>query len=218
MNISKQEHSFSGHMPNSPEEATDECRAPTALHNPQALASLSRCCPSSKASSHPVATTTIHVVAVTTTVQPGALGGTVTAIVVMITSHDSAQVLGMTFEAKYNNSPTFKYFVVMNAIASGYSIIVLFFPSKNSLARILLVTDTIMTLLLDSSISACLALGQLGKKGNSHAGWLPICGQVPKFCDHVGGALIAGFAATVLYFILVLYSFHNVLNLYSLKA
>lgn len=37
-----------------------------------------------------------------------ALGGTVTAIVVMITSHDSAQVLGMTFEAKYSNSPTFK--------------------------------------------------------------------------------------------------------------
>nr|GMD60601.1 uncharacterized protein LOC109189836 [Ipomoea batatas] len=47
-----------------------------------------------------------------------------------------------------------------------------------------------------SSISTCLALGQLGEKGNSHAGWLPICGQVPKFCDHVGGAMIPGFAAT----------------------
>nr|GMD12672.1 CASP-like protein 1C2 [Ipomoea batatas] len=51
-----------------------------------------------------------------------------------------------------------------------------------------------------------------------HAGWLPICGQVPKFCDHVGGAMIPSFAATVLYFIIVLCSFHNVLNLYSLKA
>lgn len=36
-----------------------------------------------------------------------------------------------------------RYFVVANAIASGYSIIVLFFPSKNSLGRILLVTDTV---------------------------------------------------------------------------
>lgn len=75
-----------------------------------------------------------------------------------------------------------------------------------------------MTLLLDSSISACLAIAQVGKKGNTHAGWLPICGQVPKFCDRVTGSLIAGFAAAILYFLLLLFSFHNVLNLYTLKA
>lgn len=75
-----------------------------------------------------------------------------------------------------------------------------------------------MTLLLDSSISACLAIAQVGKKGNTHAGWLPICGQVPKFCDRISGSLIAGFAASILYFLLLLFSFHNVLNLYTLKA
>lgn len=75
-----------------------------------------------------------------------------------------------------------------------------------------------MTLLLDSSISACLAIAQVGKKGNTHAGWLPICGQVPKFCDRVTGSLIAGFAAAILYFLLLLFSFRNVLNLYTLKA
>lgn len=69
-----------------------------------------------------------------------------------------------------------------------------------------------MTLLLTSSISVALAIADVGKKGNSHAGWLPVCGQVPEFCDHVTGALIAGFSAAVLYLVLLLFSIHAVLN------
>ncbi|KAG8365496.1 hypothetical protein BUALT_Bualt18G0110900 [Buddleja alternifolia] len=147
-----------------------------------------------------------------------ALGATVTATVIMITSHDSAEVFNMKFEAKYTNSPTFKYFVLMNAIASGYTFILLFFPSKSSYGHLILVLDLIMALLLDSSISACLAIGQVGKNGNSHAGWLPICGQVPKFCDHITGAMVAGFVAAIVYLIILLYSLHNVMNLFTLKT
>ncbi|PIN19331.1 hypothetical protein CDL12_07991 [Handroanthus impetiginosus] len=146
-----------------------------------------------------------------------ALGAAISATIIMLTSHDSAQVFGMKFEAKYTNSPTFKYFVLMNAIASVYTLILLFLPSKSSFGHLILVLDLIMVLLLDSSISACLALGQVGKNGNIHAGWLPICDQVPKFCDHVRGALIAGFIATIAYFIILLYSLHNVMNLFALK-
>ncbi|KAL3519759.1 hypothetical protein ACH5RR_017908 [Cinchona calisaya] len=146
-----------------------------------------------------------------------ALGATVTATVIMVTAHDSAQVLNMTFEAKYTNSPTSKYFVIINAVASGYTLIVIFCPSKISLLRCLLVLDMIVTLLLDSSISANLAIGQVGKYGNAHAGWLPICNQVPKFCDHVTEALIAGFVASLAYFVILLYSFHNVFNLLTVK-
>lgn len=36
-----------------------------------------------------------------------ALGATVAAIVVMVTSHQSAEVLNLTFTAKYNNEPVF---------------------------------------------------------------------------------------------------------------
>ena len=67
-------------------------------------------------------------------------------------------------------------------------------------------------MLLSSSISAALAIADVGKKGNNHAGWLPICGQVPKFCDHITGSLIAGFVAAILYFVLVLYSLYTVLD------
>lgn len=37
-----------------------------------------------------------------------ALGASVSATVIMVTSHDTADVLNMKFEAKYTNTPTFK--------------------------------------------------------------------------------------------------------------
>jgi choline-glycine betaine transporter len=37
-----------------------------------------------------------------------ALAATVVAIVFMVTSHDSAQVLNLTFTAKYSHTPAFK--------------------------------------------------------------------------------------------------------------
>ncbi|XP_057511750.1 CASP-like protein 1C1 [Actinidia eriantha] len=146
-----------------------------------------------------------------------ALGATISATIVMATSHDSATVLNLKFDAKYTNSPSFKYCVIVNAIASGYGLITLFLPSKNSLWRLVWVLDLVILSLLDSTISAALAIGAGGKKGNTHAGWLPICGQVPKFCNRVAG-LISGFIAAIIYFLLLLYSLHNVINLLTVKA
>jgi uncharacterized protein (TIGR01569 family) len=67
-------------------------------------------------------------------------------------------------------------------------------------------------MLLTSSVSAALAVAHVGKKGNSHAGWLPICGQVPKFCNQVTGALIAGLIAAIIYLLLFIFSVHSVLT------
>lgn len=38
-----------------------------------------------------------------------ALGATTAAAAVMATSHESALVLNVTFEAKYSNTPAFRY-------------------------------------------------------------------------------------------------------------
>lgn len=146
-----------------------------------------------------------------------AMVATIVAVVVMVTSHDSANVLGLTFQAKYNNSPTLKYFVIVSIITTVYSLAALFVPPKK-LWRPVLVFDLIVTSFLISSFSAAVGVGQLGKEGNSHAGWLPICDQVPKFCNHVSAALIAGFVAVIIYFMLLLYSLNNVLNLVAFKA
>ncbi|XP_062095063.1 CASP-like protein 1C2 [Humulus lupulus] len=141
-----------------------------------------------------------------------AMAASVAAVVVIVTSHDTAHVLNLTFTAKYSNTPAFKYFMIVEAIAGIYSLITLFLSGKNWFRRFVIILDVVMTVLLSSSISAALAIGDVGKKGNDHAGWLPICGQVPKFCDHVTGALIAGVASTILYFALVLYSLYTVLD------
>ncbi|XP_042941342.1 CASP-like protein 1C1 [Carya illinoinensis] len=102
----------------------------------------------------------------------------------------------------------YRYFVIAEAIASGYSLIVLFVSSKSSLLWCLVVIlDVVITMLLTSSFSAALAIAHVGKKGNSHAGWLPICGQVPKFCYHAIGALIAGCIAVIIYLVLLIYTF-----------
>ncbi|XP_076942260.1 CASP-like protein 1C1 [Bidens hawaiensis] len=146
-----------------------------------------------------------------------AMVSTFVAAVLMVTSHDSAKVFGMTFQAKYSNSPTLKYFVVVSVITTIYSFGALFVPPKK-LGRHVLVLDVIIMAFLISSFSAAVGVGQLGKEGNTHAGWLPICGQVPKFCHHVTAALISGFVAVILYFLLILCSLNNVLHLLSFKA
>ncbi|KAG7962298.1 hypothetical protein I3843_09G059800 [Carya illinoinensis] len=116
----------------------------------------------------------------------------------MAISHDSTEVLNVVIKAKYSYESAFKYFLIAEAI--GYSLIVLFVSSKSSSLWRLVV-------ILDVNFSAALAIAHVGKKGNSHAGWLPICGQVPKFCDHATGALISGCIAVIIYLVLLLYTF-----------
>ncbi|KAM1320032.1 hypothetical protein EV1_004940 [Malus domestica] len=141
-----------------------------------------------------------------------ALAATVSATIVMVNSHDSTRVLNLTFKAKFSDSLTFMYFVIVEAIVSGYNLIILLLSSKGSLWRIVIILDVVAALLLTSSMSAALAIAQVGKKGNTHAGWLPICGQVSKFCNHVSGALVAGILAAIFYYVLNLFTLYNVLN------
>ncbi|XP_012487178.1 CASP-like protein 1C1 [Gossypium raimondii] len=137
---------------------------------------------------------------------------TLSAVIIMISSRQRATVLVFSFEAKYSDTPAFKYFVIVNAIVSIYGFLVLFLPSKSLLWRLVVALDAVFTILLTSSISAALAIAYVGEKGNPIAGWLPICDQVTKYCNQVKGALIVGFISVVLYMLLFLYSLHTVLN------
>ncbi|XP_070011655.1 CASP-like protein 1C2 isoform X2 [Nicotiana sylvestris] len=117
----------------------------------------------------------------------------VSAAIVMATSHEKITIFSVSFEANYSRTPAFKYFFVANIGGSVYSIVVLFLPRKTSLSRLILISDLVVTMVLTSSVSAALAVAHVGKKGNSHAGRLPICAQLHNFCNQVGGALIAAF-------------------------
>lgn len=87
-----------------------------------------------------------------------------------------------------------------------------FFSTCCQLISFWFVLVQVVAVLLASSVSSAFAIASVGKKGNTHAGWLPICGQVPKFCNHVTAALVAGFIAAILYFLLVIYTLYTVLN------
>ncbi|KAF8411156.1 hypothetical protein HHK36_003699 [Tetracentron sinense] len=147
-----------------------------------------------------------------------AFGATLSATIVMATSHETTSVFNLSFKVKYTDTPSFKYFVIANAIGSVYGLLVFFLPAESLLWRLVVALDVVFTMLLTSSISAALAIAYVGKKGNSHAGWLPICGQVPDYCDHVTGALVSGFTGVIIYMGLLLYSIHTILNPLPVKA
>ncbi|CAL9107180.1 unnamed protein product [Musa acuminata var. zebrina] len=141
-----------------------------------------------------------------------AAAATLCATVIMATSHDSTTLFGLTLDAKFQYTPSFKFFVVANAIGCGYSLVVLFVPPTSSLSRLVTVLDVMVAMLLTAAIAAAGALAQLGKRGNSHAGWLPTCGQIPSFCHHVMGALICALVGVVAYLLLLLHTIHTVLT------
>ncbi|CAL1372776.1 unnamed protein product [Linum trigynum] len=149
---------------------------------------------------------------VTLTLRLIALAATVVAVVIMVTSKETARVLNLTFTAKFTHTPAFKYYVVAEAIAGLYTVLALLLASKSLLSRLTLILDLVVAMLLTSSISAALAIAQVGKQGNSHAGWLPICGQVPHYCDKLVVSLVAGFVAALVYLLLLLYTLRAALS------
>ncbi|QCD87757.1 CASP-like protein 1C1 [Vigna unguiculata] len=141
-----------------------------------------------------------------------AFAATLSAVIMMATSHDRATIFTVSFEAKYTNSPAFKYFVIAYSVITVYGFFVLFLPAKSLLWQLVVALDLVFTMLLVSSLSAAIAIAQVGKKGNSYAGWLPICDSVPKYCDEATRALIAGFIAMIIYIILLLHSIHTIID------
>ncbi|KAF8649534.1 hypothetical protein HU200_064291 [Digitaria exilis] len=114
------------------------------------------------------------------------------AAIVMATSHQTISLLGMQLEAKFQHTPSLvpddlaaclcRFFVVANVLACAYSLLPRREIRPHGRCGMLLVKAK---LLLPSSTAG--AISDLGKNGNDHAGWLPICGLVHTFCDHVKG-------------------------------
>ncbi|KAH7657953.1 Casparian strip membrane protein [Dioscorea alata] len=143
-----------------------------------------------------------------------ALAATLTAAIVMATSHETTTFFNIKLEAKFQYTPAFVFFLIVNAVAGVYTLLVLFIPRfNNSVSSFIILMDLVVTMFLVSAISAAGAVSQVGKKGNEHAGWLPICGQTPEFCDHVMGALISAFVGVLIYFVLLLHTVYS--NIFS---
>lgn len=65
-----------------------------------------------------------------------------------------------------------------------------------------LIDMQLVTMTAISSFSAAMAEGYIGKYGNTHAGWLPICRYVHGYCTRVTLSLAMSFASFILLFLL----------------
>ncbi|GAV62723.1 DUF588 domain-containing protein [Cephalotus follicularis] len=127
---------------------------------------------------------------------------TMAAMWLALTSKQSVALFGFVLEARYNYSPAFQFFAFANAIACVFSLLSLFFvvmiarqafiPNK---CFILFLHDLVMMSLVLAGCAAATAIGYVGKYGNSHSGWMPVCDHFGKFCKRMTASLILSYLA-----------------------
>ncbi|KAH6836786.1 hypothetical protein C2S53_008233 [Perilla frutescens var. hirtella] len=117
------------------------------------------------------------------------------------------------FQASYDDLPTFTFFVVANAIASGYlvlsmpfSIVAIVRPHAAGVRLLLLILDTVVMAFTTAAAAAAAAIVYLAHNGNANTNWFAICQQFNDFCQRVSGAVVASFIAAVIFIFLVLLS------------
>ncbi|KAI6700547.1 hypothetical protein NL676_014871 [Syzygium grande] len=117
------------------------------------------------------------------------------------------------FRARYDDLPTFTFFVIANSIVCAYLVLSLplsIFHIMRSAAQnsriVLVIFDTVMLALLTAGASASAAIVYLAHKGNTRANWFSICQQFHSFCERISGSLIGSFGGVVLFVLLILLS------------
>ncbi|GAA0172104.1 dehydrogenase [Lithospermum erythrorhizon] len=119
--------------------------------------------------------------------------------------------------AKFQHTPAFVFFVIANAIVSLHNLLVIAvhvmmktFNFQRVSFLMIAVLDMVNVGLISGGATAAAFMGQLGRKGNSHANWNKICDKVGTFCDHSGAAILASLIALALMTLLTANSIANV--------
>ncbi|XP_038880088.1 CASP-like protein 1F2 [Benincasa hispida] len=149
------------------------------------------------------------------------ISSTLAATLLIISAKQSVLILGIPFDARYTYSSAFVFFALANAISCAFSFLsaCLVFISIPRLASgnnnhgtrnrnyyIFFLHDLLMMGLLLAGCSAATAIGCVGKYGNDHTGWSPICDHFPKFCDRVTASLAISYFSVLCLLILTILS------------
>ncbi|XP_068655615.1 CASP-like protein 1B2 [Aristolochia californica] len=159
-----------------------------------------------------------------------ALFATVAATLVMALNEETktvtvgvngAQPVRQSVSAKFQQTPSFVFFVVVNAIASFHNLTMLLLVllgekiTIKGLGLLMILADLVMVLLVTAGSAAAAAMAELGKSGNSHARWNKICDKFDSYCDRGGGALMSSYAGVGFLLSLTVIS---IVNLYKNQA
>ncbi|XP_066355375.1 CASP-like protein 1B1 [Miscanthus floridulus] len=121
-----------------------------------------------------------------------------TAVVAIV----GTRPLTQTFTAKFRDTPAFVYFVIANAIAAAYNLEVLLIRRlilrRRMAGLVVHMLDMVIMALLATGAATAAAMAELGKNGNVHARWNPICDRFGSFCSRGGVALASSFTGVAL--------------------
>ncbi|KAL8256850.1 hypothetical protein R6Q59_028891 [Mikania micrantha] len=100
----------------------------------------------------------------------------------LFNSHQSEVLFGTNVDARYTYTPALKYYTIMNVVACACSLLSLL-PvfilgrkfSNPANFFLLFLHDLMIAIFLAAGCGAATTIAQVGKHGNSHAGWIPIC-------------------------------------------
>ncbi|XP_062203874.1 CASP-like protein 1B1 [Phragmites australis] len=120
-----------------------------------------------------------------------------TAVVAIV----GTRPLTQTFTAKFRDTPAFVYFVIANAIAGVYNMVVLVMRRllrRRTASLVVHMLDMVIMALLATGAATAASMAELGKNGNLHARWNPICDRFGSFCNRGGIALVSSFIGVAL--------------------
>ncbi|CAL9162953.1 unnamed protein product [Musa hybrid cultivar] len=110
-----------------------------------------------------------------------------------------SNVAGFEIKATYNSSPAFKFFVIGNAIACGYSVLSLPFAAHMVEGWMLNLFDLMNLGLVMAAASAAAAIGYVGKYGNDEIGWTKVCPYYEKFCGRTEISIACSYVGFLLF-------------------
>ncbi|PRQ16889.1 putative casparian strip membrane protein [Rosa chinensis] len=142
-----------------------------------------------------------------------AMATTLAATWIMITSKQSTEIVGIAFDARYSYSSAFKFLAFANAVVSACCLVSLLLVfllhlqgSNPNHYFLLFLHDLFIMCLVLAGCAAATAIGFVGRYGNSHTGWTPICDHFGKFCHRVLISVILSYLSLIILLMLTVSS------------
>ncbi|KAJ8634080.1 hypothetical protein MRB53_027416 [Persea americana] len=141
-----------------------------------------------------------------------AVASSLAASVIMATNKQRFGFVGIFhMVADYKASPCFRFLVAGTAAAGLYSLISLpfvfvlhFQGSKPKKSFFMHLFDLMIMSLVLAATAAATGVAYVGKKGNTVAGWSPICGFVSHFCNKTELALLLSYVSLLILFLILI--------------
>ncbi|KAJ9163941.1 hypothetical protein P3X46_023562 [Hevea brasiliensis] len=145
-----------------------------------------------------------------------AIAATLATAWLTLTNKESTQLGIFVIDARYSYSSAFRFFALANVVVCAFSVLSLMFlfvvaryGSNSSHFFFMFLHDLFMMCLVLAGCAAATAIGFVGKYGNSHSGWMPICDHFARFCHRVTITLILSYLSLVFLLILTITSASN---------